>query len=400
MFVSKASSYAASPIREDDSIADELKKGGKEVIKLNSGDPPRYFKTYRYVIDAYIEALKANKTFYSDSRGIIELREAISARHKRAYGLDVSPERILVTQGVSEALYLINTALIGKGRKAVLFAPYYPPYMPYLRVAGGSAIIADCNEDENWEIDIDGLEKKIKESKNIKYMLITNPNNPTGAILPRKTLERLAALANDYGIFPISDEIYDELVFEGKITSFSEVAKGMPYMILNGASKTFDATGFRLGYALIPNDDKKSGELYAKMLDLARMRMSVNTPAQYAYAEGISNINEHGKAVSELRNGIKERVLYVAAEVNKNGYMHAITPMSAFYVFPKLDMEKLDFKDDKEFSRKLLLEKYIQITRGSGFGKEGHIRIVSLADKAILSDALDRMADFCEKHKR
>ncbi len=400
MFVSKASTYAASPIREDDSIADELKKEGKEVIKLNSGDPPKYFKTYSYVIDAYIEALKANKTFYSDSRGIKELREAISARHKRVYGLDVSPERVLVTQGVSEALYFINTVLIGRGRKAVLFAPYYPSYMPYLRVAGGNAVIADCNEDENWEIDIDELEKRIKENKNIRYMLITNPNNPTGAILPRKTLERLATLANDYGIFPISDEIYDELVFEGKITSFSEVAKGMPYMILNGASKTFDATGFRLGYALVPNDDKKSEELYAKMLDLARMRLSVNTPAQYAYAEGINNINEHDKEVSMFRNEIKERVLYVAEDVNKNGYMHAVTPMSAFYVFPKLDMEKLDFKDDREFTKRLLTEKYVQVTRGSGFGKEGHIRIVSLADKGILSDALNRIADFCERHKK
>ncbi|MEM0087094.1 MAG: aminotransferase class I/II-fold pyridoxal phosphate-dependent enzyme, partial [Candidatus Micrarchaeaceae archaeon] len=132
MFVSEASKFAASPIREDDSIAAQLIKAGKKVIKLNTGDPAKYFSTPSYIINAYIKALKSNRTFYSDSQGIPELREAVSKRHKRLYGTDVDPSRIVITQGLSEALYFINTALIDRGDSAVIIRPYYPSYLPYL----------------------------------------------------------------------------------------------------------------------------------------------------------------------------------------------------------------------------------------------------------------------------
>ncbi|MEM3661737.1 MAG: aminotransferase class I/II-fold pyridoxal phosphate-dependent enzyme, partial [Candidatus Micrarchaeaceae archaeon] len=134
MFVSEASKFAASPIREEDSIAAQLMKEGKKVVKLNTGDPAKYFKTPDYIIDAYINALKENKTFYSDSQGVPELREAIAKRYKKLYGADVSPSCIVITQGLSEALYFINTALIDRGDSAVIIRPYYPSYLPYLNI--------------------------------------------------------------------------------------------------------------------------------------------------------------------------------------------------------------------------------------------------------------------------
>ena len=400
MFVSEASKFAASPIREEDSIAAQLMKEGKKVVKLNTGDPAKYFKTPDYIIDAYINALKENKTFYSDSQGVPELREAIAKRYKKLYGADVSPSRIVITQGLSEALYFINTALIDRGDSAVIIRPYYPSYLPYLNIVGGKAAFADYDEERGWSIDTDELEHVVKKAKKLKYMLVTNPNNPTGSVLGRDILSEIAEIAKNHDLFLISDEIYDELVFEGKLVSISEVAKDIPHMVLNGASKNFDATGFRIGYMLLPNEDKKSTEFLKKVIDLARMRLSANTPAQYALAEGINNESEHSRSLRELREEIKSRVLFAVSEVNKSEYMHAVEPRGAFYVFPKLELEKLNLKDDKEFVSKMLTEEYIQLTRGSGFGSPGHIRIVALPSKEILGEAIAKMEGFCRRHAR
>ncbi|MEM3272933.1 MAG: aminotransferase class I/II-fold pyridoxal phosphate-dependent enzyme [Candidatus Micrarchaeaceae archaeon] len=400
MFVSEASKFAASPIREDDSIAAQLIKAGKKVIKLNTGDPAKYFSTPSYIINAYIKALKSNRTFYSDSQGIPELREAVSKRHKRLYGTDVDPSRIVITQGLSEALYFINTALIDRGDSAVIIRPYYPSYLPYLNIVGGTASFADYDEDKGWSIDTDALERVVKKARRLKYMLITNPNNPTGGVLEKGTLEEIVEIAKNHDLFLISDEIYDELIFGGNFASVSEVANGIPHMVLNGASKNLDATGFRIGYMLLPEEDEKSTEFLKKIVDLARMRLSANTPAQYAVAEGINNENRHSKSVRELRDEIKQRVLFVTREVNKSEYMQAVEPHGAFYVFPKIRLDALRLKDDKEFVSRLLLEEYVQLTRGSGFGSPGHIRIVALPEKEVLGEAVARIEEFCKRHAR
>ena len=396
--MSKLSVYASSPIREDDLLASKLAKEGKEVIKLNSGDPARYIDTPKRVVKAYIEALKRNENYYSNSQGIEPLRQAIAARHKKAYHLDVDPEKIIVTQGISEGLQFLNTALIDKGDKAILIRPYYPLYTSYLQIVGGKAIFADAIEESNWEIDITALAKRIKNEKRIKYILITNPNNPAGYVISRKKLEEIVGFANEHDLFIISDEIYDELVYKGSFTSISQVASGMPYMILNGMSKSFVATGFRLGYMLVPNEDDKSKALLAKLIELAQMRLSPNTPAQFAYAEGLSNLSAHNREVSKLRALLKERLYFATKKVNESEYMHALQPSSAFYVFPKLGMQKLEFKSDKDFVRSLLIEKYIQVTRGSGFGMPGHFRIVALPSKKVLGEAIEKIDDFCKEH--
>jgi len=396
--LSKLSAYASSPIREDDILASRLAKEGNKVIKLNSGDPARYINTPKRVIKAYIEALKRNENYYSNSQGIEPLRQAIAARHKKIYGLDAGPEKIVVTQGISEGIQFLNIALIDKGDKAILIRPYYPSYISYLQIVGGKAIFADAIEESNWNIDLDALAKRVKDEKRIKYILITNPNNPAGYIISRKKLEEIVEFANEHELFIISDEIYDELVYRGSFTSISQVAGDMPYMILNGMSKNFVATGFRLGYMLVPNEDEKSKALLGKLIELAQMRLSPNTPAQFAYAEGLRNLSAHNREVSKLRALLKERLYFATRRVNESDYMHALPPSGAFYVFPKLEMQSLKFKSDKEFVSALLLEKYIQVTRGSGFGMPGHFRIVALPSKEVLGEAIERINEFCKEH--
>ncbi|MGC8629295.1 MAG: pyridoxal phosphate-dependent aminotransferase [Candidatus Micrarchaeia archaeon] len=398
-FLSRLGAYASSPIREETGLVELLEKEGKQVIRLNSGDPPKYFKTPNYILHAYANALKQAKTFYADSQGVPELRAAISKHYKQKYNLAIEPERIVVTQGVSEALYFLNAALVDPKDAAIIERPYYPSYVSFLNVLGGVSVFADSVEANQWQIDVELLEKKLKERRKAKYLLFSTPSNPTGAVRDKQTLEELVELANEHDLLIVSDEIYDELVFDkAKFTSIAQVAKGMPYVILNGASKTFDATGFRIGYMLLPNTDKKSDALLKRVVDLARMRISANTPAQYAIASTI-NTKEHAAYVRKLSREIQKRVMFAARAVNKSGYMHAVEPNGAFYVFPKLDTQ-LGMKDDKEFSEMLLKEKYVWVTRGSGFGAPGHIRIVALAKQSVLAEAIDRIASFCKEHSR
>ncbi len=405
MILSKRSKYASNPIEEEDKVAEELTRKGAKIIPLNRGDPPVYFPTPKYIIDAYVKALREGKTTYSRAEGLHTLAGAIVKRYKSMYGIEFDEESVIVTQGVSEALSFLNSALINENETAVLFKPYYPLYVPLLMTYGGRAILADYNEEDNWSIDIEGLKRKLAEAhskgKRIKYLLITNPNNPTGTVLGKKTLQEVADIANDSSLLLISDEIYDEIVYNGaKFTSIGEVAKGQPYVILNGASKDFDSTGFRIGFVAVPEEDKISMELKQKLADYAKMRLSVNLPAQYAVAEAISNTKEHKKAISKMVREIEKRANYAAKKFSENPLLTVTRPNGAFYLLPKLDMKALKFKNDAEFVDRLLREEFVQLTRGSGFGAPSHFRIVALPPKDILDYAIDKINDFCAKNAK
>ncbi|MGC8669577.1 MAG: pyridoxal phosphate-dependent aminotransferase [Candidatus Micrarchaeia archaeon] len=404
MILSNRSAYAKNPIEEEDKVSELLVAKGKKVIQLNRGDPPVYFHTPKYIINAYISALRESKTSYSRAEGAYTLVEAIQRRYKRMK-ISASKESIIVTQGVSEALSFLNSALINQNDMAVLFRPYYPIYMPQLKIFGGNPIMGTYNEGNNWDINTDEIDRKIKSNynsaKRIKYMLITNPNNPTGNVLSRKNLERIVEIANEHSILLISDEIYDEIVYNNaKFTSIGNVAKGVPHVILNGASKDFDATGFRIGFIIIPENDKVSQKLKEKLSDYAKVRLSVNTPAQYAVAEAMNNRKEHDKAIRNMVRNIEDRVNFATKLLSENRFVSIIRPNAAFYLFPKIDLKSMGFKNDHDFVDKLLRSEYIQTTRGSGFGMPSHIRIVGLPPKDILGYAINKINEFCIKNAK
>lgn len=400
--LSKRSEYADNPIEEEDRVADELVGEGKSIIKLNRGDPAVYFRTPKYMVDAYVRALRAGRTCYSDPRGVRELREAVARRYLRKYGLRTDAEHVLVTQGLSEAIAMLNAALIDRGDLAVLFRPSYPLYRQYLKLYGGDEVDGRYDERRGWSVEADALARTLKalpKGRKPKYMLVTNPNNPTGTVMGRDVLKELVDLANEHGILLIGDEIYDELVFGGtRFTSLCELARGMPYAIMNGASKDFDATGFRLGFLLMPEDDATSAAVREKLADFAMLRLSSNTPAQYAFAEGLNNHAEHERALKPMLKRIEERVAFATKLVNESGNMETVAPRGAYYLFPKINPRRFRFKDDREFVDRLLKEECVQITRGSGFGGKDHVRLVALPTKDVLESAIGRINDFCGRH--
>ncbi len=403
--LSRSSRYAENAIEEENPTLERLAEEGKKVTKLNIGDPARFFPTPRYMIDAYIKALNEGKTSYVEPEGIPELRDAVAARYKRMYNEDIDRQSIFITHGVSEALIFMNSMFIDPGDMAVIFKPYYSVCYTGFRVFGGEPILQGYQEDRNWDLDTDELDRKIKENigagRRVKYISITNPSNPTGMVLERKVMERIVDIANDNGLVLISDEIYDEVIYNGaKFTSVSEIAGDVPHIIFNGASKDLDATGFRIGFVLVPGEDKASEEIRKKMSDYCSMRLCVNTPAQYAVAEGINNIKEHEREVSEFVKAIEERANFASKLINESEYMHVVPPGGAYYLLPKLDMSRLRIKDDREFVHKLLEEEQVLLTRGSGFGADGHVRLVALPTKEILEYSINKINEFCRKHSR
>ena len=403
--LSKKSRYAHFAIREDDALVEKLNKTGKKVLKLSGGDPAAYFPTPAYIINPYIKALRNHKTAYARSQGTHELIDAIISRYKRMYGLALSDEDVIVTSGVAEAITFINSAMIDDNDRAILFKPYYPQYISTLKTYGGIEILEYYDEKLGWNINTDSLERSLKRVgkhvKNIKYMLLTNPNNPTGTVLDRKVLEEIVDLANEYNIFLISDEVYDELTYNGaKYTSMCKLADGVPYMVLNGASKAFDASGFRIGYTIVPGNDNRSVGVKDKLVDYAMVRLSANTPAQYAIADAMNNVKEHKMAVSKMVKSIEMSVNSSVDLLEENQFLDVVRPGGAFYIFPRLHMKDLKFRDDKEFVETLLKEERIQTVRGSGFGSPNHFRIVSLAPERIMKDAIKKINRFCKRHTR
>ena len=403
--LSHSSKFVYSAIREEDDFAEGLRKQGKQVIKLSSGDPALYFPTPKYIIDAYVEALVSGKTSYSRSQGVLELVDAIIERYRSRYGLSMKEQDVVVTSGVAEALTFLNSALLNAGDAAIILKPYYTQYPVAIRMFGGDFLLGKYDESNDWSIDLDALAKLVRKrgarSKRIKYMLITNPNNPTGTVLSRRALEEVVEIANEHRILLVSDEIYDEIVFGGaSFTSVGELAKGVPHLILNGASKAFDATGFRIGYVLVPEGDRVSEELKHKLADYCRVRLSASTPAQYAIASAMSNRTEHRETVGQLVKAIEGIVESAMKLLKENKHLSTVRPRGAFYVFPRIDMRSLEFKDDREFVHALLKDKLIQTTRGSGFGAPNHFRIVALAPRDVMSSSIEKINDFCREHSR
>ncbi len=403
----KRSEYVKNPILEMDALAAELSRKGRDVIKLNRGDPPLYFKTPTYMIEAYIEALKENMTNYSSASGTAELKEAVSRRYKRMYGVSVDHAGVIATAGVTEALSFINHSMIEKGDSAILFRPHYPQYLPRLMSENGTPVYCDQLMEQDWDVHLEGFELRIaslKRSgriKHVKYVIVTNPCNPTGKTIPRKTLARIAELSNENNLLIISDEIYDEIVYHGaKFTSMSEAAVGIPHILLNGSSKNYDSTGFRVGFIVIPGDDKTSMSLKEKFTDYALTRLSINTPAQHAVAEGINNVKEHRKAMKVMVKGMQERAETTVRAIRGNRHLDVVMPDSTFYVFPRIRLSGLDFRTGDEFVKSALLEEGVQLTRGSAFGAPSNFRIVALPGKEVLEEAMSRINRMCARHSR
>ena len=378
-------------IRDIVAAAVRLERAGRTIDYLNIGDPVQYgFQPPEHVREAYVEAIRAGRNFYSDSEGLPELRAEIAAR-ERSKGLDAAPEGVVVTNGVSEALDMVVSSIVDHGDEVLLPGPYYPPYASYVRLRGGVPVEFAVDA-KSASPDIDDVRSKITD-RTVAICLIS-PNNPTGAVFDERALKDVVDLAAERGLYVVCDEIYDEIVFGGRFAGIGRVASDAPVVLLNGFSKVRLMSGWRIGYVAFNEACAALGPLRENLPKLARVRISTNLPVQHAALASLRGPHGYiGEFVSELR---RRRDLAVR-RLNSIEGLSCPEPGGAFYAFPRIEDCAARFGSDRRFVMDLLEKKGVLAVHGSGFGERygsGHFRIVYLPGEDMLDGALSKIEEF------
>ncbi|MBC7242380.1 MAG: aminotransferase class I/II-fold pyridoxal phosphate-dependent enzyme [Anaerolineae bacterium] len=359
----------------------------QNVISLGIGEPD--FTTPAHIIEAGIEALRRGETHYTSNAGIFELRQAIAENIARLYGVQYDPAKeIFITVGVSEGLYLALTALLNPGEEVIVPEPCFVAYVPEVVLAGGVPVRIPTWVENNFEVTAEEIERAI--TPRTKALLIGYPNNPTGAVMSRERLMAIAQLAERYDLVVISDEIYDRLVYGVEHICFASLP-GMRErtIVLQGMSKAYAMTGWRVGYAAGP------AELIAPMLKIHQYTiMSAPTVAQIAALRAL----KHGEEdVQYMREMYDRRRRLIVAGLNNIG-LSCFEPKGAFYAFPCIRTTGLS---SMEFSERLLMEEKVAVVPGSAFGEcgEGFVRCSYASSLENIEEALNRMARFVQRHR-
>ena len=380
-------------IREIAAVAQEVEKKGKTVYHLNIGDPVSYdFPTPEFISGALFTASRKGKNYYVNSLGVVKLREELSKDLKEKQNLDVSPEDILVTSGVTEGINFIVSSLIENGRELLIPGPSYPLYINYTNFYDGKPIEYELDEMQDWEPNIEDLRKKITDKT--QAILICSPNNPTGVLYGEKKIKEIINLAGEYNLPILSDEIYDQITYEKPYVCPASLSKDVPVIGLNGFSKTHLITGWRLGYLYYHDPENKLEELKNGIAKLARARLSASSVAQFAAIEILKTPSNHTK---DMVRKLKERRDYSYDRLRKIEGISCVKPNGAFYLFPKLDLTELGkWKNDKEFVVELLKETGVCGVYGSGFGAygNGHMRLTFLPEIDLLETVYNLIEEF------
>jgi len=378
--------------------ARQVAKTGKKIYYLNIGDPVAFdFDTPQHIKQALIKAVEEGANAYSPSEGLPELRQAITQKEKRVNGVDVFADDIIVTSGISEGIQMVMAALIDAGDEILLPGPTYPPYISYAKFFGGKPVTYETVEEEGWQPNIDDLRSKISEKT--RGIAIINPNNPCGALYEEKVVKQILDLAGEHDIPVLSDEIYDQIIYEKKFVSTAHLAKDVSVIGFNGFSKAHLMTGWRLGYVYFHDQEDQLQELKQCIEKEARIRLCANTPVQKA---GVAALNGPQNHVMEMVEKLRQRRDYAWKRLNEIEGVSCAKPEGAFYVFPKIHAVGQKWKTDMEFVLELLKETGVLLVHGSGFDPvygAGHVRGVFLPPIETLEQALNELDRFMKKNK-
>ena len=361
----------------------------KDAISLGVGEPD--FTTPWSVREAGIYSLEKGQTHYTANAGLMELREAICEYNERKYGVTYDPKKeVIVTVGGSEAIDLMIRTLVNPGDEVLIPEPCFVCYKPCTVMAGGVPVPIETKEEDDFRLLPSQLKAKITDKT--KLLILPYPNNPTGGVMSKTDLQAVADVLRGTDILVLSDEIYGELRYgDEKHTPFSAI-DGMKErtVVVNGFSKTYAMTGWRLGYALGP---ERIIKLMTKIHQYGIM--SAPTTAQYAAIEALKNCDDD---VEEMRQEYNYRRRYIVDGFRAMG-LSCFEPLGAFYVFPCI---KSTGMSSEEFCEKLLEEEHVAVVPGSAFGEsgEGFIRCSYAYSIENIQEALKRIEKFVQRHTR
>jgi alanine-synthesizing transaminase len=388
VLVAKNLQNVRSPIRDLAATADELRRQGKPILMLNIGDPlDADFSTPAELVEAVVQALRDGKNGYAPALGVPEALDAIRADAERKGIRNV--QDVFITAGVSEAVDICLTALLNPGDDLLVPRPGYPLYTAVLAKIGAGRNPYDLAEEVGWEPDVDSLAAGVTRAT--RGIVLINPNNPTGAVHSRQTLEGIAEVARQKNLVVFADEIYDRVTFDGiKHVPFASLAPDVPVVTFGGLSKGFLATGWRIGWCVVTGPRAALQSYVEGIHKLLRARLSASHPVQYAVRPALEGMQQHLPAMIAKLQARRDLTLQWCDSTPR---LRCVAPKGGFYAFPRLDIPE----DDLDFVKALLLEKLVLVVHGGGFGEQPgtrHIRIVFLPRETTLRNAYSAIGEF------
>jgi len=379
-----------SPTIAVTSKAREMRAAGKDVIGLGAGEPD--FDTPDNIKEAAIQAIKKGDTKYTAVDGTPKLKKAIQGKFKRENNISYELDQISVGTGGKQVLYNVFMATLNPDDEVIIPAPYWVSYPDMVLLAGGTPRIVECSEENEFKITPEQLKKAI--SKKTKWLIINSPSNPTGSCYTKKEIENLSkVLIENKHVFILSDDIYEHITYDNfKFFTMAQIDTLKDRTLtMNGVSKSYSMTGWRIGYGAGPNDIIKA---VAKI-----QSQSTTNPSSISQAAAVEALNGTQDFIKTRSASFKERRDFVVKTLNSINGLSCLKPSGAFYVFPnckKLLGDKTKLKTDKEFVEKLLEKAEVAVVQGSAFGLDGYFRISYATSMDNLKKALDRIKYFCE----
>lgn len=362
----------------------DLASGMKGVVSLGVGEPD--FVTAWHVREACIRSLEEGFTAYTANAGLLELRQEVSRYLKKQFDVSYDETQIIITIGASQALDAALRTIINPGDEVIVVEPCFVSYAPTVSLAGGIPVTISTSAEHNFKLQPEELEEAI--TTKTKAMILCSPNNPTGTVLSKEELEGIAEVVDKYNLIVLADEIYGELVYDEPYTSFAAIRNMYENTILiNGFSKGFAMTGWRLGIVAAPKN------FIDPMLKIHQYTiMCAPTMSQHAALEAL----QHGESdVLEMRKSYRQRRNFITKSFNEMG-LSCHLPGGAFYAFPSIKSTGLT---SEEFAEQLLVEEKVAVVPGSVFGEsgEGYVRCSYATSMEQLLEAVSRMKKFLQK---
>ena len=382
------------PVLEE---AERMEAQGHRILRLNIGNPaPFGFEAPDAVMMDMIRHLP-HAQGYSDSRGIYSARTAVVQYYQTQGILDLQPDEVFLGNGVSEMITLSLQAFCDPGDEILVPAPDYPLWTASVALSGGTPVHYLCDEADGWNPDIEDLRAKI--TPRTKGIVVINPNNPTGAVYSRQTLQAIVDLAREHELVLFSDEIYEKITYDGAEMVHTAVLAEDDVLCLtfSGLSKAYRVAGYRAGWLAVTGPLWKARDYLEGIKLLANMRMCANVPAQHAIQTALGRYQSINDLI--LPGGrLKEQRDLAHRKLNAIDGVSCRQADGALYLFPKLDVERFGIVDDERFALDLLKEQKILISHGTAFNwvAPDHFRLVTLPDVSTLDTVLDRLGEFLD----
>jgi aspartate aminotransferase len=367
-----------------DSKAKAMKAEGIEVFGFGAGEPD--MDTPEHIKAAAINALKEGRTKYTPSSGIPELRQAISQKFLKDNGLDYKSSQVIVSSGAKQSCFNAIAAVVNEGDEVIIPSPYWLSYPEMVRLVGGEPVLVHTREENNWKITPEEFENAM--SPRTKMIIINSPGNPTGSVYTREELKAIAEVAAEEDIFILSDEIYEKLTYEGaehvSIATVSPEAYDLTITI-NGFSKAYSMTGWRLGYLGAP-------EPIARAIDSMQSHMTSNA-CSFAQYGGLAALTGDQQCVADMREEFDIRRQYMCERLGQISGISAVRPLGAFYVLANISSFGLK---SQNFADRLLSKGSVAVVPGIAFGDDRTVRLSYATSLDIIKSGIDRIEDFCK----